>query len=73
MPPKKTRIAALRGAILIAATSPLPAQLPVPVLESIFPAGGQAGTTVVGTVTGEALAGATGRLFCTAEQGVSIT
>ena len=73
MPPKKTRIAALRGAILIAATSPLPAQLPVPVLESIFPAGGQAGTTVVVTVTGEELEGATGLLFSTAEQGFSIT
>lgn len=70
---KNTRIAAVKLAILVAATGNLPAQLPVPVLESIFPAGGQAGTTVVVTVTGEELEGATGLVFSTGEQGFSIT
>ncbi|MEC9055924.1 MAG: PPC domain-containing protein, partial [Verrucomicrobiota bacterium] len=60
-------------AILVATTGNLPAQLPVPVLESIFPAGGQAGTTVVVTVTGEELEGATGLVFSTGGQGFSIT
>ena len=73
MLPKNTRIAAVKIAALVTTIGSLPAQLPVPVLESIFPAGGQAGTSVVVTVTGEELEGATGLVFSTSEQGFSIT
>lgn len=73
MPFKTTRIVPLQLVALVTVTGSLPAQLPVPVLESIFPAGGQAGTTVEVTVTGEELEGATGLLFSTARQGFTIT
>ena len=48
------------------------AQKPVPVLESIFPAGGQVGQTVDVTISGEELEGATGLVFSTEEYGFTI-
>ena len=48
------------------------AQKPVPVLESIFPAGGQAGQSVNVTISGEELEGATGLVFSTEEYGFTI-
>ena len=73
MPLRTTRIVLLQLVALAAVTGSLAAQLPVPVLESIFPAGGQAGTTVEVIVTGEELEGATALLFSTARQGFTIT
>jgi hypothetical protein len=48
------------------------AQKAVPVLESIFPAGGQAGQSIDVTISGEELEGATGLVFATEEHGFTI-
>ena len=59
--------------MLLSATSGhLCAQKPVPVLESIFPAGGQVGQSVNVTISGEELEGATGLVFSTEEYGFTI-
>ncbi len=59
--------------LLLSATSGhLFAQTPVPVLESIFPAGGQAGQSVDVTISGEELEGATGLVFSTKNDGFTI-
>ena len=48
------------------------AQKAVPVLESIFPGGGQAGQSVDISITGEELEGATGLIFATEKHGFTI-
>ncbi|MDG2487684.1 MAG: PPC domain-containing protein [Roseibacillus sp.] len=48
------------------------AQKAAPVLESIFPAGGQAGQSIDVTISGEELEGATGLVFATEEHGFTI-
>ena len=59
--------------MLLSATSGhLCAQKPVPVLESIFPAGGQAGQSIDVTISGEELEGASGLVFSTENYGFTI-
>lgn len=59
--------------LLLVSNGSLCGQKPAPVLESVFPPGGQAGQTVDVIVTGEELEGATGLMFSTEEHQFTIS
>ena len=59
--------------LLLVSNGSLCGQKPAPVLESVFPPGGQAGQTVDVIVTGEELEGATGLMFSTKEHQFTIS